>query len=281
MIIKRAYAKINLILDVLSRREDGYHELTGIMHRISLYDEVGVKPASSACISVRSDITLPKDNTAYKAAYGYMQAAGINDGLDIIIKKNIPSEAGLGGASADAAAVLEALQEIYGALSESELYSVGKAVGADVPFCLKGGCCEVRGIGEKLNPLPRQKLYLVLVMGDTGISTGNLFALHDELCGGKAEDPRLKSAIIAAKSKNSELFINSLFNTLEGAAFGLMPQLAVTKDRLLSMNGIKDALMTGSGAVVYGVFESMECAENAASIMREYGYKFVQTAETI
>ncbi|MBQ6703264.1 MAG: 4-(cytidine 5'-diphospho)-2-C-methyl-D-erythritol kinase, partial [Clostridia bacterium] len=168
----KAYAKINLTLDVLRKRPDGYHDLRGVMCAISLHDKVYIEPGDE--IRFCCDIPLPENNTAVKAAKLFMQETG--KGADIRLEKHIPSEAGLGGASADAAAVLRGMNELYGnPVAEKRLYELGLMVGADVPFCLMGGCALAEGVGEILIPLPVPHLDIVIVKGNGGISTGALF----------------------------------------------------------------------------------------------------------
>ena len=275
--IKKAYAKVNLVLDCLGKRDDSYHELAGIMHSIDLFDEVSITPASFG-INVTCSENIPHDNTAYRAAQFYMEASELSFGLNIHIEKHIPSQAGLGGASADAAAVLRILNEMYGALSEDKLYETGKRVGADVPFCLHGGCAKAGGIGEKLDTLPSQHLHLLLVKDDTGISTKELFAHYDEMFGEKTADKRLTDAIRACKENNSALLCHSMYNALEAAAFDLVPSLESIKADIAAHNA-KTVLMTGSGSCIYGVFfdeKSAKAAENA--LIGNYSFvKYVVT----
>ena len=157
----KAYGKINLTLDVLYRRPDGCHQLRGVMCAVDVYDAVHIEPAAG--VSVSFDEAVPPRNTAIMAARAFFEKTG--RGADIYIQKGIPSEAGMGGASADAAGVLRGMNRLYGGpLSESELYSIGLSIGADVPFCLMGGCAVAEGIGEVLTPLPAPELNL-LIMG--------------------------------------------------------------------------------------------------------------------
>ena len=279
----KAYAKINLALDVLGRRADGYHELAGIMHSIDLFDEVSIMPSSSARITVECNEFLPPDNTAYKAAKLYFSSLTNPPGVVITIEKHVPSQAGLGGASADAAAVLRILNDVYGLHTEAELYEIGKRVGADVPFCLHGGCALAEGIGERLTALPVQNLHLLLVKGKAGISTKELFAHHDTLIGEKNRDTRLDTLIEACKARDTEKLCKNCFNTLETAAFDFLPELAQTKKFLLEHTDAKNALMTGSGSVIYGIYDSAEKAEKAERIVRENsaGAEFVKAVGSL
>ena len=151
----KAYGKINLTLDVLYRRPDGYHQLRGVMCAVDVYDAVHME--RSECVSVTFDDAVPPQNTAVMAARAFFEKTG--RGADIYIQKGIPSEAGMGGASADAAGVLRGMNRLYGGpLSESELYSIGLSIGADVPFCLMGGCAVAEGIGEVLKEVQPEDL---------------------------------------------------------------------------------------------------------------------------
>lgn len=275
----KAHAKINLLLDVLSKRDDGYHELIGIMHTVDIFDTVGIMPSLRKDIIVECNELLPKNNTAYRAASAYLNAAGIDEGVDITIEKHIPSQAGMGGASADAAAVLCGLQSSYRALDDAKLYEIGKSVGADVPFCLHGGCAVVGGIGEKLETLPQQNLYLLLVQGSAGISTPHLFSTYDNVAARKETKANIESAITACKTFNGNLLCENLYNALEFSAFELLPELKITKQRLLDTGAI-NALMTGSGSVVYGVYGSLKDALRAKAQMQVYGYGFLEVTTT-
>lgn len=278
--VKTAYAKINLALDVLKKRADGYHELAGVMHAVDLCDTVCVTP--SACgITVKCNVPLPAENTAFKAARLYFDAIGQTPEATIDIEKRIPSEAGLGGASADAAAVLYALCELYTPLSQEALYEIGRRVGADVPFCLHGGCAKVCGIGEKLDRMPSQDLNILLVKNSGGISTKQLFGLYDELTGAeKAVDNRLDRLISACISKDTDMLCENMYNELERAAFTLYPELKKTKEELLDA-GALSALMTGSGSCIYGIFDSATAARNAGEVMKKRGYSFVKAVRSI
>lgn len=278
--VKSAYAKINLALDVLKKREDGYHELAGVMHAVDLCDTVCVKK-SSLGITVKCSVPLPEQNTAAKAAMLYFEAIGQAPEVTIDIEKRIPSEAGLGGASADAAAVLYALCELYTPLSQEALYEIGRRVGADVPFCLHGGCAKVGGIGEKLDRMPSQELNILLVKNSGGISTKQLFGLYDELVKGEKQvDTKLEKLMSACISGGRDTLCKNMYNELEKAAFTLRPELKQTKEELLQA-GALSSLMTGSGSCIYGIFDSFEAALNAESIMKKHGYSFVKAVKTI
>ncbi|MBQ9949732.1 MAG: 4-(cytidine 5'-diphospho)-2-C-methyl-D-erythritol kinase [Clostridia bacterium] len=280
--ITKAFAKVNLTLSVQGKRTDGYHELAGIMHEIGLCDEICITPASLG-IQVKCAEQPGENNTAYKAAYEFMQAAGIRDGLVIDIEKNIPSQAGLGGASADAAAVLRSLNELYGyPVSQEKLFEIGKSVGADVPFCLHGGCAYAGGIGEKLSKLTPRQMHITLVQGEKGIATKELFSFYDSItdCRDKNRKESITPVLTAWENGDFCSFYTHMFNSLERAAFIKLPELAETKKRLIADTGASAALMTGSGSVIYGIYEDTASAENAAEYMRSCGYRFACVAET-
>lgn len=155
----KAYAKINLTLDITGRREDGYHLLDTVMQSVSLFDELELERGKEPGIRLRCDreyLPLDTKNTAFRAARYFFEYCGLQkEGLTVSIQKHIPSRAGMGGGSADGAAVLLALNEIYGAkLSLEALMGLGAKVGADVPFCIHGGTCRCTGVGELVQPAP-------------------------------------------------------------------------------------------------------------------------------
>ena len=255
----KAYAKINLTLDVLNRRPDGYHDLRGVMCRVSVYDRINIQAAED--ISFASDIPLPQNNTAVKAARLFFEETG--RGADIRLEKRIPSEAGLGGASADAAAVLRGMNELYGnPVAEKRLYELGLMVGADVPFCLMGGCALAEGVGEILTPLPLPHLDLVIIKGSGGVSTGALFkSLRLPV-----EHPYTDGAIAAIQKGDVSALASLCENSLEPPATALLPEIAENK-RQLMQNGALSAFMTGSGAAVVGLFPNESAAQQAAQAL--------------
>ncbi|MEL7608742.1 MAG: 4-(cytidine 5'-diphospho)-2-C-methyl-D-erythritol kinase [Bacillota bacterium] len=259
-----AYAKVNLSLDVLGRRADGYHELLGVMRRIDLNDEVYLEERNG--VFVDCDVPLPPDNSAFRAASAYARRAGV-PGASIRIKKGIPAEAGLGAASADAAAVLTLMQRLYGAMDEAALFEIGCEIGADVPFCLLGGTAFAEGIGEKLTPLPAPPMAFVVAKGERGIRTGELFsrlrlpALHPDHGAMKRALERGDLAAIGANMQNA----------LEPTAALSCPEIGEHKRRLLE-EGALGACMTGSGSAVVGLFETKEKAARAANALADIAF---------
>ncbi len=267
----RAYGKINLTLEVLGERPDGYHELRTVMHRIGIFDTITIEvfPCESEKaerIAVLCTEALPSANTARRAAEAYLAAKGLDlakEGIElsISIEKGIPTEAGLGGASADAAAVLRGMEQLFGALPKTQLYAIGKSIGADVPFCLHGGCALCEGIGERMTDLPTVKLHLLVVKGERGVSTGALFRALPNAPGKKtsAVAAGMKEAL---KSGKAGLIAERMMNDLSPAAEQLVPDIAKYKRRLLALGAI-GARMSGSGSAVYGIFESADAAIRA------------------
>lgn len=266
-----APAKINLTLEVLGKRDDGYHELRSIMHSVSVYDRITVKPNRTGNINVSCSVPLPEKNTARTAAELFCAHIGCG-GVDIRIEKGIPSEAGMGGASADAAGVLRCMEQLFGRLPEAELYSIGKNVGADVPFCLSGGCALAEGIGEKLTKLEPLEYPLLLVKGKAGISTGKLFGFIDE------KPINTNPAINRAEGFLADTAQPKLYNDLFPAAASFAPEIEEYQQRLLSL-GALDAMMTGSGSAVYGIFDDTESANRAYEAFADC--EFRRVASTI
>ena len=268
-----AYAKINLTLEVLARRADGYHELRMVMHSIGICDTLRIEKAPRGEISVECDLPLPESNTAYRAAELFMAEKGCG-GVRIRLEKNVPSEAGLGGGSADAAGVLHGMQLLYGGIDESRIYEIGKQVGADVPFCLHGGSALSCGIGERLTALEPVQLPLLVVKGDRGVSTGALFAslspkdMHD--------DERIAQGMTAALSQSIDEAAKRLYNALSPAAEALVPEIAEQRKRLLEA-GALGACMSGSGSAVFGIFESLEKAKRAEALFSYCAFTSVCT----
>ena len=170
----RAFAKVNLTLDVLKKRADGYHELSTVMQTIDLYDEL-YADFSHEDIAVTADFDLPEGSVAYRAAHEYARRTGCG-GAHIYIRTHIPQMAGLGGSSADGAGVLRLMQRRYGAMGEAELYSLAAELGSDVPFLLHGATALCRGRGERIEPLPDINLCYLIVKPAEGISTRQLFS---------------------------------------------------------------------------------------------------------
>lgn len=265
MLSLRAPAKLNLTLEALSRREDGYHELDTLMLTVGLYDTVTLTPGRDVRVQFEGlPFSAPSgESTVSRAIRAYQSLSG-DPGLGAVVavRKSIPAEAGLGGGSADAAATLVGMQQLYHKLDEAALLEAALFVGADVPFCMKGGVCRARGVGERLTPLhkPRRRLWFLIVKPDAGISTKNLFANLTSYTDGSAA----RAAIDALATGDLEGLGLSLYNGLTETANRICPEanLYELKYRLLQ-SGALGADMTGSGAAVFGLFADEKAARRA------------------
>ena len=252
---EKAYAKLNLTLGVLFKRMDGYHALDTLMQTVSLHDRITVAPAKTVEVHV-TGADLPCENTMYRAAAAYKQLS--NKGCLITCEKRLPSEAGMGGGSADAAAVLRGLQRLHRMLTDQEIRRIALAVGADVPFCLQGGLCRCEGVGEILTPVVGPRLWFAVVKPPKGVSTKALFqslALPRK---------RVETLRCLAKLGQNDLPGAAAFmeNALEEPAVALVPEIGEIKAALLQ-RGALAASMTGSGSAVFGLFETEAQAQSA------------------
>ena len=273
-----AYAKINLYLDVVSRRDDGFHEIESIMQSISLADELTftLTPKKERSVKLEilgnDDLKNDESNLVLRAVRAYEGHQPINGRLEIVLKKQIPTEAGLGGGSADAAATLRALNRLADEpLDDIELYNMACELGSDVPFCLRGGTHICRGRGELLSPMCELKnLDLVIVNSGERVSTlgayGELDRLYDSFKSERADDSR-KAAFESIKAGKCD----KLYNLFEEAVLPTCPLAKSAKDRILSL-GASAALMSGSGATVFGLFENEQVAKNASDELKALGF---------
>ena len=267
-----ASAKINLTLDILRKREDGYHDLQMVMQSVSLADELTVTPARGGAGTAVADLHfLPTGgkNLAQIAAAAFRAATGLGGEVDVSIRKHVPVCAGLAGGSADAAAVLHAMNELAGAgLSRPELAQIGERVGSDVPFCVLGGTALAEGRGERLTPLPPlPPCHIVICKPPFSISTPQLFARVNVRKIVRRPDTAGVTAALAAGDLAG--VARRMYNVFEDV---LQPR------RLAEINEIKSALidcgalgasMSGSGPSVFGLFEDGARAQDACSRLRE------------
>lgn len=259
MIKLHAYAKLNLSLDITGKRADGYHELDTIMQSISLFDTVVIKKAD--CIRIHFDNNVDsKKNTAFNALRLFMARTGVA-GADISIKKRIPLMSGLGGASADAAAVLIGLNKLYGTnLCADELAQMGRRIGADVPFCLSGGTARAKGIGEVLKPLsPSAFMHYAVVKPHKGVSTAAAFSRY-----AKSDPVRMESVEYAVLKGDVNLYLRHADNALGLAALSISPEILRAAEALAAA-GAQRALLSGSGSSMFAPFTSLEEAKLAVS----------------
>ena len=287
-----AYAKINLYLDIVGKRSDGYHDLCGIMQQISLCDTVEVDYESSdkttisvLCESDGINVEIPsgKGNIAYRAAEEFLTSIGECAKIDIRIKKNIPSPAGMAGGSADAAAVLNILNRLCKddkKMSLDDLVKLSEKIGADVPFCLIGGTKTARGIGGMLGECPKlPKCFIVVAIKGEGVKTpwafGELDKKYDNFsdCNlEKESEKRLSFMLNALKDQDLRGVCDNMFNVFEDVIAGVNGFVSELEE-IMKKNGALNAMMSGSGPSVFGIFENSQSAGNACRELECCGAK--------
>ena len=285
-ITRKAYAKINIGLDVLRRREDGYHELKMIMQTVDICDDLLFEKMAEPGIVIRSnhkDIPMDGNNLIYKAADLLLQNKGITEGVRITLTKRIPIAAGMAGGSSDAAATMRGLNELFRmGYSIQELQELGVKLGADIPYCLVGGTMLSEGIGEILTPLPTPPdCFLVVAKPDINVSTGFVYGnLHAESL---TYHPDIDGMVRALHEGDLSSITDRLGNVLETVTIKEYPIIEEIKELLRTM-GAENALMSGSGPSVFGIFTEHRAAETAARAVEEKklaGQIFVTTFRNI
>lgn len=268
MLKELARAKINLTLDILGTRADGYHEVSTIMQTIELADELELKKISNGVeLSMNGGENIPSDerNLAWRAALEFQKFCGKSLGVSISLTKRIPSAAGLAGGSSDAAAVIRGMNRLYEMnLTEDELCKIGEGVGSDVPFCIIGGTCLATGRGERLTRLkPIKKFSVVLAKPHEEISTAWAYKTYDEQPATN-HPPNDKIIEQLARGDYDEAFKN-FSNVLEGVAIKKIPAIAECKNKMLAA-GAKVALMSGSGSTVFALTDEQHAKQIADAI---------------
>ena len=280
----QAYAKINLHLDIVGLREDGFHNVVTVLHSLSLCDIVDVELSDGGDIVIECDkvgVPLDEKNIAHKAAKLFFDSLGRRSGVVIRIKKNIPMAAGLAGGSADGAAVLIGLNKLFEEpFSSNELCEIGARLGADVPFCIFCGCAYSEGRGDLPQSLPTlsRDMIFVVACGGEGVSTPRAYAMLDDAYNSFA-DYRLASVdnIIGAIGRNDfDALAGSLFNIFEAPISNEREAVGELK-RIMLDCGARAAMMSGSGPSVFGMFEKMTDAEAAVRAIAQKNY-FAATA---
>lgn len=271
----KALAKINLGLDVLRRREDGYHEVKMIMQTISLHDDLEIRRIKTPEIQVKTNLYyLPTNehNLAYKAAKLLMDEFGIKEGVAIQLKKRIPVAAGMAGGSTDGAAVLWGMNQMYGlGLSRQELMERGVKLGADVPYCVQRGTALAEGIGERLSVLPSMPKCTILI-AKPGISVSTKF-VYENLHANDLkpeQHPDVDRMIEAMKEKNLDLLCERMGNVLETVTIPAYPVIQEIKEHMMAC-GAAGAMMSGSGPTVFGIFHSPVQAKAAMKDLKVNG----------
>lgn len=270
-ILLKARAKINLTLDVTGKREDGYHFVKMIMQTISLCDTVLVKKVPKPGIWLKCDVKwLPCDerNIAYKAAALMIDTFDIKEGVSISIRKRIPVAAGLAGGSADCAAVLKGINEVFGlGLDEERLMELGAKLGSDVPFCIKEGTALAEGVGADLTDIgPCPELNMVLIKLPVSVSTATVYKNLD--CYNLPFHPDTEAVLEAIKNGDRKAIAEGLSNVLETVTVKMHPRIDKLKKTLVEY-GALGSIMSGSGPTVYGIFEDKRAACDAADKLRE------------
>ena len=261
-----APAKLNLALDVVGLLPGGYHDLDMTMQAITLYERVVLRRSPYLDLRLPGSLVAPNNkNTAIKAALAFFDYTGLLAGVDITIYKNTPVRAGMAGGSADAAAVLVGMNELYGArLSMSELCALGAKIGADVPFALMGGTCRVQGVGDVMKALPPcPECWFTVVMPDYGVSTPEAFAAYDKI--GSSHHPDCEAQEQAIRAEDLAGVCAAAGNALEECS-GAKDNEAIKA--ALREQGAVTTLMTGSGAAVFGVFTDEASARKAADAVK-------------
>lgn len=267
--IRKAYAKINLGLDVIARLENGYHEVKMVMQTVGIYDVLTLKKIPQGIVVTTDNGELPTDdnNLIYKAARLMKEKYSIQEGVSIHLEKNIPIAAGMAGGSTDAAATFWGMNELFelGA-SMQELQELGVKVGADVPYCIMGGTALAEGIGEKLSPLPAPpECVLLVAKPDINVSTKYVYEHLD--AEGVEEHPDIDGMTEALAGKDLQGIVARLGNVLENVTVKRHPIIAEIKECMLEY-GAMGSLMSGSGPTVFGIFEKKEDAERALEYIR-------------
>ncbi len=270
MITVKANGKINLTLDILGERSDGYHEVEMIMQSINISDILTLKKIDNNDIILNcavDGITDKHDNLIYKAAELFLRTYKINSGVEISAEKNIPVAAGLAGGSSDAAAVLRGLNTLFELdLSSDELCRLAAQLGSDVPFCIRGGTMLAKGRGEKIFPAaPFINCALVIIKPVISISTAWAYGNYAE--GKVKKHPDSSLMLDELKKGNIDGICRLLGNVLETVTIEAYPQLAVYKEKLCRY-GAKAALMSGSGPSIFAVCENAVSAKQTAARMR-------------
>lgn len=280
---ENAYAKINLYLDVISVRDDGFHNIKTVMHSVSLFDEVTVSVVPARVTSVKLAVEkcgfLPTDskNLAYQAAVLFLESCGKNAEVTVNLTKNIPIAAGLAGGSSDAAAVLRALNKIYKKpFTAAALAKMSAALGSDVPYCVIGKTALCEGRGEIMTPIATDRiLNVVIATAGERTSTPEAYRILDEKYSsfdgsvkGEGENYFVK---IMSELASSSIPTVGLFNIFESAVLDSCPGALKIKEMLIEL-GATGAIMSGSGPAVFGIFESEESARKAEASLRNDGY---------
>ena len=278
----KAYAKINIALDVVGKREDGYHLLKMIMQTVDLYDVIEIIKISSDDIKLicnKPYVPTDERNLAYKAANLFKQTYNINEGVSINLIKNIPVSAGMAGGSTDAAAVLKLMNRLFNInATDEELRILGLKLGADVPYCINGGTALCEGIGEKITQLkPFKDKIVVIVKPPFGVSTKEVYKAFD--LSKVIYHPRVDEIIKAMNNDDIHFVANNMKNLLENVTLRKHRVISNIKEEFRSLDAI-GTMMSGSGPTVFALFDDMLKAQKCYDEMKKK-YKDVFISRTI
>jgi len=269
----KALAKINLGLDVVRRREDGYHEVRMVMQTIHLYDRLEMEKTATQGIELSTNLSyLPvnENNLVYRAGKLLMDEFGIAEGIKVYLNKRIPVAAGMAGGSTDAAAMLYGMNELFElGLSREQLMERGVKIGADVPYCLMRGTALAEGIGEKLTPLAPMVKCPVLI-AKPAISVSTKFVYQNLKLDADTKHPDIDKLIKDIRAQDLGAIAGDMGNVLESVTIPNYPVIAQIKEQMMDSGAI-NAMMSGSGPTVFGLFEEEETAQAAYQKMKESG----------
>jgi len=272
-VTKKAYAKINLYLDVMGQRPDGYHDIKSVMQQVSLHDDVTVERDGMSGIrllDICEDLPSDENNIAYRCADAFLRHYDIREGITIRITKRIPIAAGLAGGSTDGAAVLLAMAELFADTIHTDLdtlCAIGSTIGADIPFCIVGGCALTLGIGDHITPLDYiPDCRIVIAKSGSGVSTPLAYRMLDERYGTKLNEDFADFTGFLHSLKNNAL-PSFLHNTFENVILPLHNEAYLIRGILTECGGM--ALMSGSGPSVFGLFDKEEDARRACLYLME------------
>ena len=273
----KAYAKLNLSLDVCKKRDDGYHEVDMIMTQCSLFDVVRIRKDEALTLTTDcAELSDVENNLMMKAAKAFFDYTKVAGGACMSLEKHIPIAAGMAGGSTDAAAVLVGLNEIYETkLSCEELCKIGVKIGADVPYCIKGGIMRAQGIGEKLSYVgDTPDVHVVIVKGKQGLSTAEIYKKID----GEQDLVRPDNEFLIKCIKNGDiqLMAENMRNVMEQVSRKEIPEIESIKEKLTE-SGAMGALMSGSGPTVFGLFDDKNTALSAAEKFSEEYFVYCGT----
>ena len=269
-IVLKSYGKINLGLDVLRRREDGYHEVRMIMQTVGLYDLLTMKKTKEDKITMTCNLSfLPTDerNLVYKAVKLIKDKYQIKEGVSIELSKRIPVAAGMAGGSSNCAAALKGMNELFDlGLSVDELCEIGVTLGADVPYCIWGGTALSEGIGEKLSRVDAMPKCYILI-AKPGISVSTAFVYQNLDLAGLSKHPDIDGMLECLKQKDLRGICDRLENVLESVTTKEYPIIEKVKKHLMEQ-GAMGALMSGSGPTIFAIFKDKKTADNALESLR-------------